>query len=94
MLAKETSKILNVVSDGFDTGDAAGLIAKKILGSLQNIASSVAEFRNLYGSGHGRRQSFQELPERHAKLAVGAAVTLVEYYWEIYEWRKRQGRLK
>ena len=69
-------------------------IVKKILGSLRGLASGVAEFRNMYGSGHGKSATFQELPARHAKLAVGSSLTLVEYFWETYEWRKSQHRLK
>ena len=93
-LAKKTSKVLEVDGNEVDSSTESGKLAKQILGGLQGIASGVAEFRNQFGTGHGKSASFQELPVRHAKLAVGAAVTLVEYYWETYEWRKEQGRLK
>lgn len=94
-LAKETAKTLGVDGNALDPSNSeSDRIAKQILGSLQGIASGVAEFRNKYGTGHGKSASFKELPVRHAKLAVGAAVTLVEYYWETYEWRKEEGMLK
>lgn len=93
-LAKKTAKVLDVDGSEIESGSEAGKLVKQILGSLQGIASGVAEFRNKFGSGHGKSASFQELPVRHAKLAVGASVTLVEYFWETYEWRKKQGRLK
>lgn len=92
-LVKETSKILDI--DGNDINPSgSGKIVKQILGSLQGIASGVSEFRNHYGTGHGKSASFEELPVRHAKLAVGSAVTLVEYLWETYEWRRQQGRIR
>ncbi len=84
-LSKETAKCLRVDVDSAKTDDK---IVKQILGSLQGIASGLAEFRNAFGSGHGKSDSFVPLPARHAKLAVGCAVTLVEYYWETFEWRK------
>lgn len=83
-LSKETAKCLRVDIDSAKTDDK---IVKQILGSLQGIASGLAEFRNAFGSGHGKSDSFVPLPARHAKLAVGSAVTLVEYYWETFEWR-------
>jgi hypothetical protein len=93
-LAKRTAKVLGIDGNEVDSSSDADKLVKQILGSLQGIASGVAEFRNQFGSGHGKSATFQEPPVRHAKLAVGASVTLVEYYWETYEWRKKQGRLK
>jgi hypothetical protein len=92
-LVKETSKVLNIDGNSVDT-DEAGEIVKKILGGLQGIASGIAELRNRYGAGHGKSASFEGLQVRHAKLAVGSAVTLVEYLWEAYEWRKQQGKVQ
>lgn len=92
-LVKETSKVLDVDGNDVDP-NGLGKIVKQILGGLQGIASGVAEFRNRYGTGHGKSASFEGLPVRHAKLAVGSAATLVEYLWETYEWRKLQGKAK
>ena len=74
---KETSKVLDVDGNSVDIS-GVGKIVKQILGGLQGIASGIAEFRNRYGTGHGKSASFESLPVRHAKLAVGSAVTLVE----------------
>lgn len=93
-LTKKTAEVLDIDSKGLTDNDPSGPIVKKILGSLRGLASGVAEFRNMYGSGHGKSATFQELPARHAKLAVGSSLTLVEYFWETYEWRKSQHRLK
>lgn len=84
-LSKETAKCLRIDVDSPKREDK---IVKQIPGSLQGIANGLAEFRNAFGSGHGKSDNFVPLPIRHAKLAVGSAVTLVEYYWETFEWRK------
>lgn len=93
-LSKETAKLLKVSVGDVDTNGPEGRIVKQILGSLQGLATGVIEFRNAYGDGHGHAAQFQSLPVRHAKLAVGSCLTLVEYYWETYEWRKSRGLLK
>ena len=93
-LSKETAKLLKVSVGDVDTNGPEGKIVKQILGSLQGLATGVIEFRNAYGDSHGHAAQFQPLPVRHAKLAVGSCLTLVEYYWETYEWRKSQGLLK
>ena len=46
------------------------------LGNLIAIAEGMTTLRNSYGSGHGRAASYKE---RHAKLAVGSSITLVEF---------------
>lgn len=92
-LSKQTAKLLRVSTDDIDETSPDADLLKRILGGLQGIAGGLSEFRNKYGSGHGKAADFKPLPSRHAKLAVGACVTLVEYYWETYEWRKAQGKL-
>lgn len=56
-------------------------IVKSLLGSLAQIARSLAELRNSYGTGHGKPASYKGLSERHARLAAGSTLTLVEYLW-------------
>ena len=92
--AKETAACLEITVNDVTDDAPEGAIVKRILGSLQGLATGVSEFRNAYGSGHGKSSSFRELPVRHAKLAVGSSVTLVEYYWETYEWKRRKGTLQ
>lgn len=60
------------VAPGPDGTDAI----KKILGGVSSIAIGVAELRNRgYGTGHGPAGARTGLSERHAHLAVNAAVT-------------------
>ena len=93
-LTKNTMKLLRVTAEDINEGTPAGDKVKAILGSLQGIASSVAELRNTYGAGHGKSDSYTGLSVRHAKLAVGSSVTLVEYLWDAYEWREKTGTLR
>ena len=58
---------------------------KAILGNLKAIAQNVAALRNNYGSGHGKSSSYKGLQERHAKLAIGASITLVNFLWDSNE---------
>lgn len=54
---------------------------KALLGSLASVARQLAELRNSYGIGHGKAASYRGLSERHANLAAGASLTLVDYLW-------------
>lgn len=86
-LVRKTMKVLEISSDTVSGDTNESKTVKQILGSLSGIASGVAQFRNIYGAGHGKADSFKPLPVRHAKLAVGSSITLVEYLWETYEWK-------
>lgn len=55
---------------------------KRVLGSLSQVVQGIAELRNLYGSGHGRRPGERGLSVRHAKLCAGAASTLSTFLME------------
>lgn len=57
---------------------AAGEI-RQILTSLGNIAHALPPIRNAYGKGHGRGRNFKGLEPRHARLAIGAASTFVDF---------------
>ena len=84
-LVDETMKLLKITpSHILDTAKEAAAI-KAILGSLKGIATNIAIVRNAYGSGHGKSASYQGLQERHAKLAIGSSITLVNFIWDSYE---------
>lgn len=87
-LIKETMECLNVAANDINENQAAGSTIKQILGSLSAVVQGLAELRNPYGTGHGKSDSYKGLSARHSKLAVGASVTLVEYLWDVHEWRK------
>lgn len=64
---------------------------KRLLGSLTNTVISLAELRNSYGSGHGKSMSYVALSPRHARLAAGAALSVVEYLWDTHLQRLSEG---
>lgn len=63
---------------------------RALLGNLLQIATRMGDLRNAYGSGHGKKASFKGLESRHAKLAVGASITLVNFLWDTHEERAGQ----
>jgi len=87
-LVKATMTYLEVSTENVDMTTTEAATIKAILGNLHGIAGNIAELRNTYGSGHGKGARYKGLTIRHAKLAIGSSVTLVEYLWETYEWRK------
>jgi hypothetical protein len=84
-LVDETMKLLEITPEHIpDTAKEATSI-KAILGSLKGIATHIAVVRNSYGSGHGKSASYKGLEARHAKLAIGSSITLVNFLWDSYE---------
>ena len=84
-LVDETMKLLEITPKHIpDTAKEAGAI-KGILGSLKGIATQISIIRNAYGSGHGKSASYKGLQERHAKLAIGSSITLVNFLWDSFE---------
>jgi hypothetical protein len=92
-LVKATMKFLEISTDNVDESTSESRTVKAILGNLHGVAGNIAELRNAYGSGHGKSATYKGLTVRHAKLAVGSSITLVNYLWDTYEWRKEDGRI-
>lgn len=84
-LTRKVMKLLKVTPHNIDDKLPAAEAMKKILGNLSAIAEGMATLRNNYGSGHGKPASYKGLEERHAKLAVGSSITLVEFLWCTHE---------
>ena len=77
---------LNLVPDGIADAQKAKSI-KSLLGNLATITQSLAELRNLYGTGHGKDGKMKGLSTRHARLAVGAATTLAVFLFDTHQER-------
>jgi hypothetical protein len=77
-----------LVPDGIKDEVKGAKSVKAILGNLSTIVQGLAELRNLYGTGHGKEGSTKGLAARHAKLAVGAAITLADFLFDTHENRK------
>jgi hypothetical protein len=83
---------LKLLPDGVPDQAPGADTVKALLGSLMNICRSLAELRNLYGTGHGKHGERQGLPARHARLAVGAAATLAQFLFDTHEERSKGGK--
>lgn len=84
-LVKATAKSLKLTPDDVSDKAAAADTIKRLLSNLGSITQGVAELRNQYGTGHGKKAGTKGLGSRHAKLAVGAASTLAVFLVETHD---------
>jgi hypothetical protein len=82
-IAKSTIKALELVPGGIDDAKNSAAVVRRCLQQLSAVVASLGELRSLYGSGHGRDGKW-DLSRRHARLAVGAAVTFAGFITETY----------
>lgn len=75
-LVKETRKALKLLPEDIPDSAKGAEAIRRLLSSLGTIAQGLGEFRNLYGTGHGRDGSARGVSARHTRLAVGASSTL------------------
>ncbi len=83
-LTKATLKELKLVPEGVPDAARGADVIKRLLSNLGTIGNGLAELRGLYGTGHGKHGASAGLTPRHAKLAVGAAATLVVFLFETH----------
>lgn len=83
-LTKETLKELKLVPEGIPDAARGSDVIKRLLSNLGTIGNNLAKLRTLYGTGHGKHGKVSGLTPRHAKLAVGAAVTLATFLFETH----------
>lgn len=81
-LGKAVFKVLKQVPDDVPEAAKGAAIIKRTLNNLMTMVQGLAELRGFYGTGHGQDGKAKGLGVRHAKLAVGAAATLVTYWLE------------
>lgn len=79
VLVKAVLKSLRLVPEGIPQSAKGADSVKRTLSNLSQITQGLAEIRSLYGTGHGRASGHQGLSARHARLAVGAAATFVDF---------------
>ncbi len=84
-LVKVTSKELQLTPEDIPDQAKAAATIKRLLSNLATITQGVAELRNQYGTGHGKHAEAEGLTSTHAKLAVGAASTLVVFLVETHQ---------
>jgi hypothetical protein len=86
-LVRRALEELRLVPDGIPDQQKGAKSIKSLLGNLATLAQSLSELRNLYGTGHGKESQRKGLSTRHARLAVGAASTLVVFLFETHSER-------
>jgi len=86
-LVKQVREKLNLLPENISEKAKGAETIKRMLSNLGTVVQSLAEIRNLYGSGHGKHAKVKGLQPRHAKLAVGAASTLAIFLFETYKER-------
>lgn len=85
-LFKRVQKLLNLEPERPDIAESL----KPLLRGLVNIVSGLAPLRNKMGDAHVRTYK----PARHhAKLAVNAAKTLVDFVYDTFEFQKAKGTI-
>lgn len=84
-LTKATLKELRLVPEDIPDAARGADVIKRLLSNLGAIGNGLAELRGLYGTGHGKHGRATGLGVRHAKLAVGAAATLVVFLFETHK---------
>lgn len=84
-LVKVAIRSLTVVPPALGETSQPAKTVTVLLGNLGSIGHRLAELRNQYGTGHGREAGYVGLQKRHAKLVVGAAVSLAVFLYECHE---------
>ena len=84
-LTKAAIKELKLAADNVPDSSKGSKTIKRLLNNLATMGIGIAELRNLYGTGHGKHGNAGGLLPRHAKLAVGAASTLVMFLFETHQ---------
>jgi hypothetical protein len=84
-LVRATLKELKLVPDEVDGQAKAANTTRQVLNNLASISNGIAELRNHLGTGHGKLASTITATPRHARLAVGAAVTLAVFLFETHQ---------
>jgi hypothetical protein len=81
---------LNLTPD-FAASDSSGAdYTRRLLGQLAAIPNTLAELRNLHGTGHGKDASTSGIHRRHAELAVNAAAAFCRFVVDAHREQPRQ----
>lgn len=88
-LVNAARESLSLLPEDIDADRKGAAAIKRLLGQLGATVQSLAELRNLYGTGHGKVGSRSSVHPRHARLAVGAAATLATFLLETHQSRSQ-----
>jgi hypothetical protein len=84
-LVKLTVKQLKVVPDGIQNKGSAEDAIKRLMNNLTSMGSSLAELRNLHGTGHGKNAAYKGLEEHQSRLAVRVATAIGVFLFEAHQ---------
>lgn len=87
-LRKEVFKYLDLLPNE-NKAAVANNSVKRILAGLIQIIDGINELRNIHGDGHGKGMGYVSLPPGYAQLVVESAITIVNFTWETYIYRKQ-----
>lgn len=90
-LTKRLAKELKLLPDDVAEHRRGSNSVRLILRNLTAMTQYLAELRGLYGTGHGRDGKHRGLQPRHARLAVGAAVTFIDFMVATYREQEPPG---
>ena len=82
------AKALDVHRDSVPDNAKASKTAKRILQNVATAVQGLTELRNEIGSGHGKTFRSAAQP-RHARLALNATCTVVEFLLDTWTERRR-----
>jgi hypothetical protein len=89
-LVKKATKALGLVPEDVPEAARGAESIRRVLANLAAVTQGLAEIRNLYGTGHGRDGKSRGLEPRHARLAVGAATTIVTFLFDTHRRHKEK----
>lgn len=88
-LVKKTLSLLQLTPEDVENETKAAETIRVLLNSLANITSRLAELRNQYGTGHGKKPGHGGLESRHAALAANCSVAICSFLYETYRERSK-----
>jgi hypothetical protein len=83
-LLRKAQKDLDIDPKNVDASLPGAESLRRTLSNLGQIVVGVAELRTLYGTGHGRSQTY-ELKLAHARLIVNAAISIATFLLEVWQ---------
>ena len=89
-LLKKVQRAMKLTPDDIDNAAKGAQIIKVLLSNLGQVVHKLAELRNLYGTGHGAEKKRKGMESRHAKLAVGAGITLATFLLDTFKSRSNR----
>ncbi|MAQ94366.1 MAG: hypothetical protein CMM84_12680 [Rhodothermaceae bacterium] len=91
-LVKAALKALDLSTESIPSASKGAKSMMRALSGMSQIVDSVAELRNLYGTGHGKLADERGIGPRHARLVAGSATTLATFMLETLHTRRAKAQ--